>query len=350
MKAKFPEIVKLIERRLSEGDYSLNAVPGSRKLAAEVGVSYLTARRAVAKLIDDGLLVRQSNGRVVVNTHTKRQQIQFAYLTPAWGSGISELQATLEQVAAEFNINLRPVDFVHWDDPVVVDVLSKFDGIFIMPSSEAVPERVLQALRNSANPVLILSQNWNSRGLASVEYFSYASISKLLQYLYDMGHRKIGCLNVIRDAETDQRIQMWRNWLADHNMVGVLIDAPVSPFTISTHKAYRIMSETLDSATFDGTALLCTTFPAAVGAARAFHDHGMIIGKDISICAVDGESVARYQMPSITSLEITDFRKSLTSFIKYMLARRAGRPATGLMAPQVDLFIGESTGVPHLRS
>ncbi len=347
MEAKFPEIVKLIERRLSEGDYCLTPIPSGRKLADEVGVNYRTARRAMKELIKKGLLVRQSNGRVTVNINkSEKPLLQVAYLAPAFMSpGATRARISLEQIAPEFNAIVRPIDYVHWDDPVVMEVLSRFDAIFISPCTEVIPPRILQSLQQNTNPVMWLGYG-SDCGLPSVEFFGTQMLSRLMEYLGELGHKRIGCLNVHRDIEADRRIQLWRHWLADRGHVGMLIDAPVKPYMEATARAYDIMNQTLASGAFTGTALLCTTFQAAIGATRAFHEHGMRSGQDISICAIDGEGLARLQTPSVTSLEIVDLRQSLVSFMKYIQAHRSGRPLPRLIPPRVELFKGESTGAP----
>ena len=51
--AKYTEVMSVIKRRIREGDYLLDNIPGERKIAEETGVSYMTARRAVQELLDE---------------------------------------------------------------------------------------------------------------------------------------------------------------------------------------------------------------------------------------------------------------------------------------------------------
>ena len=44
---KYVQIAEQLKRRIENGDYNFCAMPGVPKLAAEIGVSYLTARQAV---------------------------------------------------------------------------------------------------------------------------------------------------------------------------------------------------------------------------------------------------------------------------------------------------------------
>ena len=40
----YTDVMAVIERRIAAGDYMLKDLPGERRLADEVGVSYMTAR------------------------------------------------------------------------------------------------------------------------------------------------------------------------------------------------------------------------------------------------------------------------------------------------------------------
>src|SRR5678809_1782789 len=59
---KFQRVMSVIERRIRQGDYLLNPIPGERKIAEETGVSHMTARKAVRGLLDRKVLIRRPNG------------------------------------------------------------------------------------------------------------------------------------------------------------------------------------------------------------------------------------------------------------------------------------------------
>src|SRR2546425_11275410 len=63
---KVDRIIALMENRIRRGDYSLRPLPAESKLALETGVSRMTARKAVLRLVGQGLLTRASNGRLVI--------------------------------------------------------------------------------------------------------------------------------------------------------------------------------------------------------------------------------------------------------------------------------------------
>src|SRR5258707_8475664 len=113
--AKCDTIINLIEKRVRLGDYAMKDIPAEEALASEVGVGRMTARRAMLRLVEKGVLVRLPNGRLAVNREdaggTPRLS-QVAMLMPAWQSSVLQRwQTAAAQVANKLNAVIRKVDF-----------------------------------------------------------------------------------------------------------------------------------------------------------------------------------------------------------------------------------------------
>ena len=107
--AKYTEVMSVIKRRIREGDYLLDSIPGERKIAEETGVSYMTARRAVQELLDEEVLIRASVRSLDVHPRfTKRNKpAEFVLLCP----GVSiKLPHAASQLGVRFRreAQLRP--------------------------------------------------------------------------------------------------------------------------------------------------------------------------------------------------------------------------------------------------
>src|SRR5215813_11096530 len=110
--AKYTEVMSVIERRIREGDYLLNSIPGERKIAEETGVSYMTARRAVQELLDEEVLIRHPSGSLDVHPgYSKRAKpAEVVLLCPSFPSSyLTQLRVIVSDVAAKYGIALRPV-------------------------------------------------------------------------------------------------------------------------------------------------------------------------------------------------------------------------------------------------
>ena len=351
-KRLFTDVMDAIERRIAAGDYMLKDLPGERKLAEEVGVSYMTARKAVTGLIERGVLARRPNGSLIVKPRHRdaAATVKVALLTPAYPSiHLLQCRDAVSRVAEARGVQFRPVEYVHWYDPSVAKAVAGADGVIVIPSTEPIPSRMLSVFTDPDNRVVFLDDDMTDYGIPSVRLFATAHITKVFDHLWKLGHRRVDCLNVQgRNCEIMRRIEEWRAWRERRGVGGSLIDAPVEPYTDPTAAAYRIMQKSLRGKGESlGSGVVCTTQPAAIGAIRACHDHGLSVGHDISICAVNCEPTGRYFVPSLTGLEAPDVLPLLQRCFDWFAGREPAWSGPHLLVPaRASLFVGESTGMP----
>lgn len=345
--SKSNQVLSILERRIRHGDYLGQDLPAERELALEIGVSRMTARKAVQRLVESGLLQRQPNGRVAVSKGKEEGALRVAFLVPTLTSMDVELwRMGLEHVAHKFNASMRTILYVHWDDPAILEALDAFDGVFLNPNSEPIPERIVERLREARRGVAILGRDMSAMGLPSVDLFPPAAVQQLLDHLAALGHRTIDCFNIQTvDSVIAARIEQWNLWRAANQMEGRLLGDPVRPYMdVPRAQAYQQMNKLLDEG-WNGTALCCTTAPAAIGAMRALRDRKIEVGKDVSVGVINDEGMGRYLSPSLTSIEMPEPDSYLAVCLDWM--RRQGSGWMGpllLQANKLSLFVGESTG------
>ncbi len=310
---KYLKIAELLKNRVFRGDYLLREIPAERQLSAEVGASYMTVRRAVRTLVDEGVLVRKENGRTVPGrrVHGSGRGLHLAFLVPTVCSQVVERwRVGLDTAAEKCGGIVKTILYMHWDDPIVMDALETFDGIFIIPVPELPSPELLERIR-SCRKAVIVDQDFSYAGIPSVRVFPPVFVQRLLDYLWGLGHRRIDCLAICADppeadAALKERVGQWAVWLKAHNCTGRLLQSGQECHREPYCNAYRAMKRAVSGGRFDATALLCTTMPAAVGAMRAFYECGIRPGRDVSVCAVDSEGIGGMLVPSLTALEATD--------------------------------------------
>jgi DNA-binding LacI/PurR family transcriptional regulator len=355
--SKYTEVADFIRKRVSKGDYSLRGVPAERSLAAEIGVSYMTVRRAIRALIEDGTLIRQPNGRVAVGllTQGNGSQLQLAFLAPTFNSPVIEQwRVALDAIVRKRGGVVRPILYMHWDDPIVQDALEAFDGVFLIPIPEALPAHVASRLK-TARRLVVLDQDYSHMGIPSVRLFPPVFVQRLLDYLEKLGHRHIDCLNLHpenpdADPVLKQRVEQWKVWTAAHAAEGQLIDVPQSLHSDPFKTAYEAMTRRLDTGAFNASAIMCVTAPGAIGAMRALHDHGMTPGREVSVCTINSESMGETLIPSLTALEPPSPAPYLSVCIDWIVEGGQAWSGPLLLQPaEIPLVIRESTGknLPH---
>jgi hypothetical protein len=345
--SKHEEVAELLSQRIRHGDYLSMELPTEMTLAAETGVSRMTARKAIQNLIRRGLLARKDNGRVVCGDKARSSApITAAFLAPAWhSSGIQIWRSELARIAARHHISLRPSDYVHWDDPSIIQTLDGFDAVFLVPMSSNISDMTLQRLKTHPK-LAVIGEDFSHLGLLSINPFPPGHIIPLLNILKSKGCGRVDCVCPQHLNDTiDARIRQWRMWLRLNSMEGKLLGGDFKPYSRQLENAYGLVSDFLERDSGIPDALFCVTGPGALGAMRACIDKGLEVGRDIHVCAVNGEGLNRFVFPSLTCLEAQDMSAYLSEIIEWM--KSDGVKWDGpmlLQAGEPRIFEGESTG------
>ncbi len=339
-----------MEQRIRRGDYALGRLPSEEELAAETGVSRMTARKAINALIDKGLLSRPKFGRLEVAESLHRvAPSQFSFIMPPVVSeDVMAWQWAAENVVAQYHGLLRTVVYSDWDDVLLSNALSGFDGAFLMQAGETPSHEVIQRLVNASCPVVSLDADLSQHGIPSIWQFPPGCISELLDHLYELGHRNIACMNTAPfNRVIQQRIDDWKSWCTHRGLESHLISMPQDPGPVdaSAMTACRITEDVLKKGHLSSTAVFCTTVWCAAGAIKAAKSVGLKVGRDLSVCTVNDEFLAPWMDPTITSLRMADPEPMLTKCVKWMKHGGTGWRGSKLLVPKkIPLYIGDSTG------
>jgi len=344
---QYKKVTEIVRERILNGSYSLKPFPSDRRLADELGVNYMTVRRGLQILKKENILVRLPNGRVRVKhiQQGKKVHLNFCFLSPASSSAVDSWRWAVQKATENFPCSVRSVLYMNWEDPILLDCLKGFDGVFLYPPPEALPEAVASNLRHSKHPVVVVEEDLSSYGAPSIQLFPPVAVQKLLDHLASLGHTKIGCLNTQPNhREIQDRINQWRYWMAAHGKTGHLADHPAPVHGDMILAAYDAMKRLLEDPEREETAWLCVTTPPALGAMRAMLDKGLQPGRDIAICSVNGENTASVLNPPLTSLESDDPAPYLAVCLDWMMRGGGHWQGPLLMRPNdVHLHIREST-------
>jgi DNA-binding LacI/PurR family transcriptional regulator len=157
----------------------------------------------------------------------------------------------------------------------------------------------------------------------------------------ELGHRRIDCLNTQAcDQIIEGRIAAWKSFISKHKIAGQLHSLlefrPVD-------SGYQLVKNRLMEGKSIGSALVCTTAPAALGAMRAFYDAGIKLGRNVSVCAVNDEGLGAYLIPSLTCLQSPPRAPYLEKAVDWILNGEWTGPLL-IQPDDVPLFLGDSTG------
>jgi LacI family transcriptional regulator len=343
---KIDRIIQLLETRIERGDYAMTALPTEYGLAAEVGVGRMTARRALLHLVDKGLLHRDGSGKLVVTAERLNSRpLHIGFVTATLSNAALRWHKAAEQVVSSHGGYLRVITYFHWDDPVLLEAIESFDGVFLVPPAEALPPKLAERLLGSRARLVVLGADYSALGLRSLDIVAPGSVEALLDHLFSLGHRHISAFNSqSMDGVIEERLAQWAAWLQKHGLNGELINEPIPPYGDPQEKAYTVAAPRLMSGQgLGGTALFCTTLPAALGAIQAITESGLQVGRDISICTVDEEGMGRFVSPQLTSTLKADPLPFLRASVDWMLGGQWSGPLLK-RTDKVDIFAGGTAG------
>ncbi|RYX82001.1 LacI family transcriptional regulator [bacterium] len=339
--------VQTIEKRIAHADHIVAGIPSERQLAEELGLSRNTVRIAVQHLMEKGVLVRQNNGRLNVAPNHGPKLRTLCFLAPSGMSSDADewrqsVEGLLGGVFHGYDVTLRTATQGHWGDPVIQEVLSSFDGAFFLAPAEKIPDWLAVKMRESSCRVVVLDQDASAMGLPSVVLFPPSSENKLFDHLYNLGHRQIDCLNTQeKGAVVQARMAVWKEYITSRGLSGQLHSLEKRK---PVESAYELIRDTLHDGLPLAPALFCTTGPAAIGAMRALYEGGLKVGVDVSVCAVNGEGIGRYLMPTLTALESPPRSLYLRQASEWMINGGEWRGPLLIQPEDIPLFQGESTG------
>ena len=341
---KYKHVMGVIERRIRRGDYLLRPIPSERKIAEETGVSHMTARKAVMGLLARNVLVRRENGVLGVSPDYRAAAgpRPVALLCPAFASAhLTRLVQTVADAAEASGLRTRPLQYVHWDDPIVVRATGNRGGLIVIPSSLDVPAHVLAAMRSKR--VVSLDLDLSDQGVPSIRPFPDDHVVAVFEHLRRLGHARVDCLSThVHNPEIERRIGLWRAWQQARGVGGRLWERAAASFSDPTPAAVAQAHEMLAGGGV--TAVVGTTFPAAVGAARACYERGLTVGRDVSVAAVNVESPARFMTPSVAGLDTPDLADVLRRCFDWFATHKPWAGPLRLEPAEPRLFVGESTG------
>jgi DNA-binding LacI/PurR family transcriptional regulator len=253
------------------------------------------------------------------------------------------LRFLVEHEASKVGARLKVVDYTNWDDPVVGETLKAFDGIFLIPLSEEVPRNIQTMLAQSEVPLVAFEQNLTSRGIPSILSTPEIFVQYLLDYLEQIGHKNIHCVNTQNfDQVIQSRVQQWEIWNIVHGGSGQLIQKSVERYGRPMEMAHQLMSEFLKTNTQKNMAFLCLTEPCAIGVQRACWDVGLVPGKDVSIATFDS-GLSKYVYPALTCIEFPDLSPYIGLCLKWMMSKNKQWAGPLMLQPKrAEIFEGGS--------
>ncbi len=186
-----------ISKEIRIGNFARGTtLPPEQELAARIGISYMTLRKAVGALVEEGLLERIKGSGTFVRSEISEQKVQkiLGLVLPAWGAP-ENLDTVMHysQACEEANWILKVIYVRSWEDRSIHDLLLNCDALVltIVQKMADMPEFLREQLHNSAKPIIVNKGDANALARDSVYYLRDEQMELPCDRLYELGHRRI---------------------------------------------------------------------------------------------------------------------------------------------------------------
>ncbi|WP_034443975.1 LacI family DNA-binding transcriptional regulator [Butyrivibrio sp. AE2032] len=150
-----------------------------------------------------------------------------------------------------------------------------------------------------------ISDDLNRNEYSTVSVDDAKESFKMVEHLISLGHRNIAIMTERSDTPSVVRLRLtgYLEALKKHGIkVNEKLIRPVDKKIYTLQNGYDTAKALIESGE-KFTALYCISDVLAVGALRAFADAGIRVPEDVSVAGYDGQEIAQYSVPRLTTLK-----------------------------------------------
>lgn len=292
-------------RQAIEQSAIVDKLPGERTLAKELGVSYMTLRKAIDNLVAEGLLYKiPTKGTFVVSSGKQRgspRHLTVGYfLDSSITSGISSPYYSLIFNALEKEASRQGYSLIYFSDTSEEHLrasLDKLDGVIAtcFPRNE----NIIQDIKDT-KPVVVIDNASADKSIPSVIIDNFNADVQSVDYVCSLGHKRIGFMCGLIDSDVGKnRFAGYQKGLHknDISFDPALVYKGDYSFKSGIYGAEYYLG--LDNRP---TAIICANDSMALGAMRKLHHEGFVVPKDMSVIGFDDIDVASQIVPALTTV------------------------------------------------
>jgi LacI family transcriptional regulator len=204
--------------------------------------------------------------------------------------------------------------------------------------SEMAPE-LIEELNHSHTPVVFYDVGTHCANITNIRVDYSRGIAKVIDYLYTMGHRRIGFVghHAIL-GPINERVKAVVEAVARIPTLEVRTAA-----NADTLEGGRLATRTLLASGFQPTAIVCVNDFTAVGALRELRERGLRVPEDVSVTGFDNVKLSEFCCPALTTVHIPRDRVGHI-MCDSLIARPSAAETTAEIVIDPELVVRDSTG------
>ena len=298
--ARFIEIAELLQQNFCNGEYPEGKYPSLRKIAADMGCSYVTAVQAMHYL--------QKKAPV----QPKQDFPLVAMISSMWR--FSSWHRAIRESVMELGGQLRFVTYSSFIDPVITETLNEKFDLVILDCPVEPQSPLFKVIRKNKDHVVVLFQDLTKYGIRCMDGIPDETLILMMKDLARYGIRHIDMIGRDSSGSTSIRKKMWERGLRLIRGNGKYYDYPHENFNEESGECYEYLNKTLDAKKLS-EAFFCISPSCAQGLYRWLYDHGIAPGKDVSVFSVGSISIAEMMTPPLATAVNAGLKEMVKSVI-----------------------------------
>jgi len=308
-KHKYQVLESWIRSRIMDGTFrSGQKIPSENSLAEQFGISRQTVRLGITHLEKIGTLVSRKGSGTYVSDLARAMTIGYIatnitdYIFPGITSGIEDV-LTANGYSMTLGVTKNRVEAEH---QLLISLMKKgVDGIIVEGNRSALP-----------NPNLPLYRELTEKGIPYVFFNGYyealdpvyvvtndrAGGRRAVDYLYELGHRRIGGIFKADDKQGHDRYAGFSESVVEHNLPMnddevIWFSTPDLDHLFAKSEEARLLRRLQKC-----TAVVCYNDQVAIRLIQAMLRSGIRVPEDKSVIGFDNSSISELSPVRITSI------------------------------------------------
>lgn len=216
------------------------------------------------------------------------------------------------------------------------------DGLIIVQAAGAT--KTTQVLRATNIPVVSIDRVPMDFKDSSCRVDNYEASCLIMEYLYDLGHRRIAHLAGLTNSRPGkERYQGYEDSVEKYNLTYSRIVQNHGGWLASN--GYDSMKELLEDETYP-TAIYASNDEMALGALHLLQETNLRVPQDISLVGMDDSYLCRFVTPQLTTVRqpLEDMAQTGIKMLLRLMTSNDNRPENRLFMP--ELVVRNSTAPP----
>lgn len=299
-------LVEIIRR----GEFKLgHRLPADRELAAQFGVSYMTARRAVNALVEASFLERRIGDGTYVRDGSQQRlsSTTLNLICTTYESATTRAFLQLGGVAAQRRGWCSHVIRIHSDsERDALRAVGNGELSLVLADDDALDGPLGTAIRRAKGRTVLIGGRLDEHGVPSVLADDARAVAMALQHLQRANHQRIALVcNHPKSRNEQVQIAAWSASQNPQELKHLMIAANTPRFECASRFAYEATQRFLQTSRAETvSALLTVSDELAIGALAACRDAGRSVPGTMSLINLNNNSAMEFANPRVTCVDI----------------------------------------------